>query len=173
LSPGGLGVDRVATARLVGRRPEPGDEEAYVSFFCDPRIDEEAWPSEFRTPERAREVLDGHIAHWDRWGFGPWAVLLGGEVVGWGGLRHTTIAGRPEVEVLWFMHPDHWGQGYTTEMAREAVRVAFDVLELDDVVAFTLPVNRPSRAVMEKLGMTYETEIEHVGLPHVLYRLAR
>jgi RimJ/RimL family protein N-acetyltransferase len=167
MSPGGLGVDRVTTERLVGRRPEPGDLDAYLSFFCDPRVDEAAWPSAFRTPERAKEVLDGHLAHWERWGFGPWAVELGGR------LRHTTVDGRPEVELLWFVHPDRWGQGYSTEMAREAVRVAFEVLELDDIIAFTVPVNAPSRAVMEKLGMTYEREFEHVGLPHVLYRLTR
>jgi [ribosomal protein S5]-alanine N-acetyltransferase len=173
VSPGGLGLDRVTTARLVGRRPEPGDLDAVMGFFCDPRVDEEAWPSAFRTPERAKEVLDHQLAHWERWGFGPWMVELGGRVIGWTGLQHTTIAGRPEVELLWFVHPDHWGQGYTTEMAREAVRAAFEVLELDDVVAFTVPVNAASRAVMEKLGMTYEREIEHVGLPHVLYRLRR
>jgi ribosomal-protein-alanine N-acetyltransferase len=58
-------------------------------------------------------------------------------------------------------------------MAREAVRVAFEVLELDEVVAFTIDVNAPSRRVMEKLGMTFGAEIEHAGLPHVLYRLHR
>jgi RimJ/RimL family protein N-acetyltransferase len=53
------------------------------------------------------------------------------------------------------------------------VRVAFDVLELDDVVSFTVHGNAPSRAVMEKLGMTYERDVEHVGLAHVLNRLRR
>jgi RimJ/RimL family protein N-acetyltransferase len=33
--------------------------------------------------------------------------------------------------------------------------------------------NAASRAVMEKLGMTYERHVEHAGLPHVLYRLTR
>jgi RimJ/RimL family protein N-acetyltransferase len=173
VSPGGLGLDRVTTERLVGRRPEPADLEAVVAFFSDPRIDEARWPSAFRTPARAREALEGQIAHWQRWGFGPWLVELGGQVIGWDGLRHTTVAGRPEVELLWFFSPDRWGRGYATEMAREAVRVAFEVLELDDVVAFTVPVNAPSRAVMEKLGMTYERDIEHAGMSHVLYRLTR
>ena len=173
MSPAGLGVDRITTARLTGRRPEAGDLDAYVAFFCDPRVDEAAWPSAMRTPERAEEVLDSQIAHWERWGFGPWAVLLGGQVIGWGGLRHTTVAGRPEVELLWFMHPDHWRHGYATEIAREAARVAFEVLELDDVVAFTTPANVPSRTVMDKLGMVYEADIEHAGMPHLLYRLTR
>ena len=80
-------------------------------------------------------------------------------------VQHTTIGDRPEVELLWFIHPDYWNRGYATEMAREAVRVAFDVLELDDVISFTVHGNAASRAVMEKLGMTYERDVEHVGLP--------
>lgn len=170
---GGLGVDRITTARLVGRRPELEDGFAYRDFFCDPRVDEAAWPSEMRTPEVVEEILDEHMAHWQRWGFGPWAVELNGAVIGWGGLQHTTVAGHPEVELLWFIDPDHWNRGYATEIAREAVRIAFDVLELDDLVAFTTPANAPSQAVMEKLGMTFEADIEHAGLPHVLYRLPR
>jgi RimJ/RimL family protein N-acetyltransferase len=30
-----------------------------------------------------------------------------------------------------------------------------------------------SRRVMEKLGMAYERDVVHAGLPHVLYRLRR
>ena len=75
--------------------------------------------------------------------------------------------------MLWFIDPDHWNRGYATELAREAVRVAFDVLGLEDVVSFTVTANGSSRAVMEKLGMTYERDVEHVGLTHVLYRLTR
>jgi ribosomal-protein-alanine N-acetyltransferase len=168
---GDLGVDRVATSRLVGRRPEPGDGDAYVRFYTDPRTPEAVWPEHLRTADQARAVLDSSIRHWDRFGFGVWTVLLDGDPIGRVGLQHTRLAGRPEVELAWFIHPDHWSRGYATEMAREAVRVGFEVLELDDVVAFTTPANAPSLAVMGKLGMTYEREIEHVGLPHVLYRL--
>jgi ribosomal-protein-alanine N-acetyltransferase len=171
--PGGLGVDRVATARLVGRRPEPGDLDAYVGFFTDRRVQEDVWPEHLRTADRVREILDEALAHWERWGFGIWTVLQDGRIVGRAGLSHTVIGGHPEVELLWFMDPDVWSRGYATEMAREAVRVAFEVLELDDVVAFTVPGNAPSRAVMEKLGMVYERDVVHAGLEHVLYRLSR
>ena len=117
-------------------------------------------------------MLAKHIAHWERWGFGAWTVVLpGGEAIGHAGVQHTTVGGRSEVELMWFIHPDHWNRGYATELAREAVRVAFEVLELDDVVAFTVRGNAASRRVMEKLGMTYERDVEHAGPPHVLYRL--
>lgn len=168
-----FGIDRVATARLAARRPEPGDLGAYQRIWTDPRIDEDAWPADLRTADRAQAMLDAQIAHWERWGFGPWTVLLAGAPIGYAGVRHDEVDGRPEVELMWFLDPDRWGQGYATEVAREAVRVAFEVLELDALVAQTTHANRASQKVMEKLGMSYVKDTVHAGLPHVLYRLER
>jgi RimJ/RimL family protein N-acetyltransferase len=168
-----FGIDRVATARLAGRRPDEGDAQAFARILTDPRVDEEAWPAHLRTTDRAQSMLEDMIRHWERWGFGPWTVLLGGEPIGYVGLRHADVAGRPEVELLWFLDADHWGAGYATELAREALRVAFEILELDSVVAQTTAVNAPSRRVMERLGMTHEGDAVHAGLPHVVYRLRR
>lgn len=170
---GGLGVDRVTTARLVGRRPQRADVGAWTGWFTDPRVDEAAWPSSLRTPERAVDTFEAALRHWERWGFGQWIVEAEGTPVGKTGLQHARIGGRPEVELMWFFGADHWNRGYATEMAREAVRVAFEVLELNDVVAFTTPANAPSQAVMRKLGMTFDSEIVHAGLPHLLFRLSR
>jgi RimJ/RimL family protein N-acetyltransferase len=168
-----FGIDRVATSRLAGRRPEPGDLAAWQRIWTDARVDEDVWPEALRTADRAQTFLRDAIAHWERWGFGPWTMLLGGEPVGYAGMRHDEVAGRPEIEVMWFVDPDHWGHGYATELARETVRVAFEVLELDSVVAQTVAGNAASRAVMKKLGMAYEGDTVHAGLPHVLYRRTR
>jgi RimJ/RimL family protein N-acetyltransferase len=168
-----FGIDRVATARLVGRRPEPGDAATYARIFTDGRVPEDAWPEHLRTADHAHTLLDRLLRHWERWGFGPWTALLDGTPIGYTGLRHADVGGRPEVELMWFLDAGHWGHGYATELAREAVRVAFDVLELDAVVAQTTAGNGASRAVMERLGMSCERDVVHVGLPHVLYRLSR
>jgi RimJ/RimL family protein N-acetyltransferase len=168
-----FGIDRVATARLVARRPEPGDLGAYQRIWTDARVDEDVWPEALRTADRAETFLRDAIAHWDRWGFGPWTILLGGEPIGYAGVRHDEVDGRPEVELMWFVDPEHWGQGYATEVAREAMRVAFEVLELDALVAQTTHANAASRKVMEKLGMSYISDTVHAGLPHVVYRLER
>jgi [ribosomal protein S5]-alanine N-acetyltransferase len=170
-----LGVDRVTTARLIGRRPEPGDLAALQAIWTDHRIGEHQWPEHLRTSSHARDALSMAIAHWERWDFGPWTVLEreGGEIVGRVGIDHTTVGGRPEVEIGWFLSADTWGRGYATEMAREAIRVAFEVLELDDLVAFTMTSNAPSQAVIGRLGFVFEREVEHAGLQHVLFRLRR
>ena len=54
-----------------------------------------------------------------------------------------------------------------------AVEVAFEDLDLEEVVAFTLPDNIASRRVMEKAGFAYDRDIQRAGLPHVLYRIVR
>lgn len=79
----------------------------------------------------------------------------------------------PYVDLGWRLHPDHWGRGYATEAARGALERAFGDLGLAEVAAATLPGNLRSRAVMERLGMTYAGEVTHAGLPHVLYLASR
>jgi RimJ/RimL family protein N-acetyltransferase len=66
-----------------------------------------------------------------------------------------------------------------TEGAREVLRYAFEEGRLRELVSFAVAGNLPSRRVMEKLGMSYEGEFEHPGLPeghplrrHVIYRCA-
>lgn len=167
-----FGVDRVTTARLVGRRPVLTDRGDWVRFFTDPRTPETAWPEHLRTADLVTEMLDEALRHWERWGFGLWTVLADGAVIGRAGLTHTQDTGRPEVELAWYVDPAVWNQGYATEIAREALRVAFEILELDSVIAFTMDTNGASQRVMQKLGMTYERDLVHAGMAHMLYRLA-
>jgi len=160
----------VSTERLRGRRPVAEDRADYVRIWTDPRVPTDA---HLRTAEDAVRTLDETLAHWERWGFGPWTVLERGDeaVIGRVGPAHTRVTGRPEVEVAWFLDADVWGRGYATELAHEAVRAAFDDLQLDSVVSYTTPANAASQAVMRRLGFTFEAAIEHAGLPHVLFRL--
>jgi ribosomal-protein-alanine N-acetyltransferase len=94
-------------------------------------------------------------------------------VVGRGGLRHVHVGGHDAVEIAYALMADFWGRGLATEMAEAILTVAFEHLGRADIVAFTLPTNRASRRVMEKVGCTCERTIVHAGLPHVLYRIKR
>jgi ribosomal-protein-alanine N-acetyltransferase len=166
------------TERLIGEPANEGHRDVAVALFGDPKVAAWIWPEERggrpRTPEQAGTILERVIAHWERDGFGWWFLTerASGERVGEVALQRTDVEGEPEVEVGWTMFPAHWNQGYATEAGRAAVAYAFEAVGLPDVVSFTLPHNVASRRVMEKLGMTYERDIERAGLPHVLYRLA-
>jgi [ribosomal protein S5]-alanine N-acetyltransferase len=110
--------------------------------------------------------------HWERHGFGLWLLRdrATGELVGRGGLQYTDAIGGYAVEAAWAIVPERWGRGLATELGQASVRVAFESLRLDEIIAITLPGNVGSRRVMEKAGFVYDREIEHVGLAHVLYR---
>ena len=88
----------------------------------------------------------------------------------------------PAVEIGWRLSPAHWGKGYATEGAKAALRFGFEDLNLDQIVSFTVPANKPSWSVMERIGMVRDPseDFDHPRLPvghalrrHVLYRLKR
>jgi [ribosomal protein S5]-alanine N-acetyltransferase len=161
----------IETPRLRGERLGPEHEEMLCTLLGDQRVG--ATLGGAQSPEGVRIGIARHGEHWDAHGFGYWMFLdrETGAPVGRGGLSHAHVGGRDEVEVGWAVMPERWRQGYATELGAASVRFAFDVLGLPDLVAYTLPGNHPSRRVMEKLGFTYEREVVHADLPHVLYRL--
>lgn len=125
-----------------------------------------------RSEDETWELLRQSLAHWQQNGFGSWVFRHRetGEAIGSAGLRRVQIESRDEVEIGYRVAAAWWGRGIATEMASALIAVARDRLELEDIVAFTLPDNLASRRVMEKAGLTYEHDIEWAGLPHVLYR---
>jgi [ribosomal protein S5]-alanine N-acetyltransferase len=167
-------IERLETERMILERLhlEHGPEQ--LRLLLDPRVSASLWPRRGEPPTEA-DVLEGlraKVEHWDRHGFGMWMARDRdtGEMVGRGGLQYTYTAGLNDVEAGWAIVPERWGQGLATELAHACVETAFDHLGLLELVAFTLPDNVASRRVMEKAGFTYERDIVHAGLPHVLYR---
>jgi RimJ/RimL family protein N-acetyltransferase len=169
-------LDRVDTERLIGERPSTERVDELCVLMLHPDVLRTTWfGEEPATRSHIVDKLTGDIEHWDRYGFGPWLLYdrATGELVGRGGLKHTIATGIDEVEIGWSIHPDRWGEGLATELARASVRTAFEELDLDEVIAYTATDNVASWRVMEKAGMEFDREIVAVGLPHVLYRARR
>ncbi|GIU88749.1 MAG: N-acetyltransferase [Acidimicrobiia bacterium] len=174
------------TGRLRLRAWRPADREPFAALNADPEVMRH-FPAPLTRAE-SDAAADAIAAGLARLGWGLWAVEVEGEggapFVGFVGLSVPAFAApfTPCVEVGWRLAREHWGKGYATEGATAAVGFAFGVLGLDEVVSFTVPANRRSRAVMERLGMTHDPadDFDHPRLPeghplrrHVLYRLPR
>ncbi|KFA94723.1 hypothetical protein Q664_00650 [Archangium violaceum Cb vi76] len=164
-------VDTFRTARMLAERPGPGDFLEWCQLRQDPRV--AATLGGLRPEERLRRDLDAILEHWARHGFGVWMwrAPADGRLIGHCGLRHYPVEGQEELELLYALRFESWGQGLATEMAAASLEVGFERLGFEDVVAFTLTTNKASRRVMEKLGMRYERDITHADLPHVLLRI--
>ena len=109
--------------------------------------------------------------HWQTHGWGPWALLdsTTGAFVGRGGLRVCVIEERETTEVGYALLPEFWGRGLATEIARASVRVAFDELNLPELVGFTLTTNFASQKILQKAGFVFVHPFDYVNLPHFLY----
>ena len=164
-------LDEWRTPRLRLRRPREDDFEHYIRMYADPVV--MATLNGVRTRDETRVLFDRLLAHWEQHRFGLWIMCDPDtcEFIGRGGLRLLTLEGREEMEVGYGMMAAYWGRGLATELARESVRVAFEVLGRPDLVSFTLPTNRASQRVMEKAGFVYERDGTFADLPHVFYRL--
>jgi RimJ/RimL family protein N-acetyltransferase len=181
--PGPRGPE-LATERLLLRRWRKDDVAAFAALNADARVMEH-FPGRL-SHVQSRALLQRIEAHFERHGFGLWA-LERRDVAGALGFTGLSVpefeaAFTPCVEIGWRLACEHWGRGYATEAARAVVEHAFGELGLAELVAFTVPANARSLAVMGRLGMRLDDPrgFEHPALPpghplrrHLLYRLSR
>jgi RimJ/RimL family protein N-acetyltransferase len=174
----------LCTQRLRLRRWRAEDRAPFIAMNGDARVMEH-FPAVMSPHETDAQIarIEAHFAHYD---FGNWVVeIIGGApFAGFVGLNVPRIEAHftPCVEIGWRLAAAYWGQGFATEGAQAALAFGFECLGLAQIVSYTVPANRRSRRVMEKLGMTHDPadDFDHPLLPaghalrrHVLYRLAR
>ncbi|HEX4561896.1 MAG TPA: GNAT family N-acetyltransferase [Gemmatimonadales bacterium] len=174
----------IRTHRLHLRLWRDEDFPAFAALNADPRVMEYLPRPLDRAESDARAARIR--AHFARHGFGLWAVEVPGvaDFIGFVGLSVPDFEAHftPCIEVGWRLAHEHWGQGYATEAARAALDFGFRRLALEEIVSSTVPANRRSRSVMERVGMTRTAadDFDHPVLPeehplrrHVLYRAIR
>lgn len=169
--------------RVLLRGWRPGDLEPFAALNADPRVMEH-YPAPLTRAQSDAFVRERIVPQFAERGFGLWAVEVPGVApfIGYVGLLEHTFEARftPCIEIGWRLAYSYWGHGYATEAARAAVGFGFADAGLEEIVSFTVPANRRSIAVMERLGMTQDGEFDHPRLPHghplrrhVLYRLSQ
>jgi RimJ/RimL family protein N-acetyltransferase len=172
----------VETERLRLRQWKPADRVPFAALNADSKV-MEFFPAPLTRVE-SDAMADRCQSLIEERGWGFWAVETKAtqEFTGFVGL-HTPSAELPFspcVEVGWRLAFQHWGKGFASEAAREAIRVGFHLLDLREIVSFTTVRNFRSRAVMVRLGMQAVGTFEHPQVPassglrqHCLYRLER
>jgi RimJ/RimL family protein N-acetyltransferase len=148
------------TERLTLRPLLPDDAEAYAAMRSHPEVAK--W-----VPTPLPGVIERFAASWEERRYAPWGVFSDGRLIGHGGLNYVPEFG--ETEVLWAFHPEAWGRGYATEVARAALDYGFETLGLELIFAITLVDNHASQAVMKRIGLTYRKRVEYRGFTDVVW----
>ncbi len=173
----------VCTERLNLRQWRTADREPFAQLNADPRVMEFfPNPLDRAASDALADRIEANIR--DRgWGFWATEIRETQEFIGFVGLNIPIVElpFSPCVEVGWRLAFPYWGKGYACEAAREALRIGFEVLQLNEIVSFTALHNQRSRAVMERLNMReMPATFLHPSLPighplaeHCLYKLSR
>ena len=164
------------TSRLVLRAWREDDFDAFAAMNADPRV-MEYFPAPLTREESA--AFFGHIREeFQTEGFGLYAVerISDGSQLGYTGLHRVTFDGLcGQIEVIWRLRADAWGNGYAPEAAQACLTLAAK-LGIEEIIAFTAVANLRSQRVMQKIGMECVAQFNHPTLPeghplrrHVLY----
>jgi RimJ/RimL family protein N-acetyltransferase len=172
---------QLATRRLTIRPWQPRDLPAWAGMQADPDVRRYYYPSVLTRAE-SDAIVEHCMRHLDDHGFAFLALerrddslLIGGAGLSW---THD-LPGGPAVEIGWILGRPFWRQGYASEASRAWFAHGWS-LGLAEIVGYTSVINAPSRAVMEKLGMSripaddfFDPTVPRDDplAPHVLYRI--
>lgn len=188
------------TQRLIIRPWQPNQDARHaMDIYGDPRV--MSWIDDGGRDTSIRQV-QGRLQRYrdhsvcGRQGVGSWAVEQKaiGRVIG-----HVVLMPLPDIKVTqaqrlrnsddaslnagglpihyieigWHFRPSSWGFGYASEAAACVAKFAFEELNLPMLLAITLPGNKRSVALMERLGMQCDglTTRYYRGKPLLLYKL--
>lgn len=157
----------LTTERLRLRPLVAGDAEAYAAMRYHPEVAKWLPPADGDAVEQARVTIGRFAMAWRERRRAPWGIFLEDRLIGHGGLNF--VPEFDETEVLWALHPDAWGKGYATEVARAALAYGFGTLKLDLIFAITLPDNVASQAVMKRLGLTYRRRVDYKAFTDIVW----
>ena len=136
--------------------------EHLLRWSSDPRMTEYVGNGKTWSPEYAQERHEKALRLHEEFGYGWFAAVENGEVVGLGSMAHRDEAG---IEIGWWVDPAHWGRGLATRIAAALRDRALAVSHR--VIAGYHDGNGASGRVMEKIGMTYvESFHAHGRLQH-------
>lgn len=172
------------TSRLVLRPWRETDRAPFASLNADPEV-RRFFPS-LQTRAESDASADFLASQFDRTPYGPWVVEVPG-VTSFAGFVgpwevNFDVPPRGRVEIGWRLARACWGNGYATEAAKAALDFAFGPCGLEQIVAFVVPGNSASRAVMDRIGLREDPAgaFDHPRVPeshplrrHLLYRLHR
>jgi RimJ/RimL family protein N-acetyltransferase len=164
----------IATERLRGTKPSLEDFPHFRTLDTNPAVQRYLF-GRICTVEESHERIAKFIDHWRDHKFGEWTFRLqSGEFVGTCGLFYDVVEDAEAVALGYVLDEPFWGKGYATEMARAAMRVAFDDMQVAEVHAVIDPVNEPSRRVLEKNGFAFVKDfVYRVEWPSALFRATR
>jgi ribosomal-protein-alanine N-acetyltransferase len=164
----------IETPRLLLRKFQDDDLDELCLLYADSEIRRffpEGVLSRAQTKEELDWFLDGGWPEHPE--LGLWAAIHRptGRFIGRCGLIPWTIDGQQETEVAYLLAKEFWRQGLGAEVTGALVQHAFLHLRIIRLIALINRENIASIRTAEKVGFSFEREIEVGGTKAQLYAI--
>jgi ribosomal-protein-serine acetyltransferase len=149
----------VVTERLTLRVWRPEDAPALtraVSDSAEHLSPWMPWASDEATIARYEEFIAERRAQWAQGGDAVYGVFVGDDVAGGTGLHQRR--GEGILEIGYWIHVEHVGRGYASELATTLTDTAFGIDAVTRVEIHHDRANLRSRAVPARIGFIFEGE---------------
>jgi ribosomal-protein-alanine N-acetyltransferase len=145
------------TQRLRLRQIRPDDAEAFFAIFSDEETMKYYGHPPHSTLDKTRAWIMQVGARYAQHEAIRWGVTFADqdEIIGSCSFHHIAAHGQ-RVETGYDLNRKYWGQGVMTEAMSAVLTYGFGTLELHRIEAVIDIQNVRSKALLEKLGFTYE-----------------
>ncbi len=152
------------TGRLALRPVSMGDHTALLAHWTGPLVRRHLFGDRRVSAEQVTEIIEASRRDFAAEGYGLWALrpasrrfgessVTGRALVGVAGLCGPDAAG--DVEMVYSLEPDRWGQGLAAEACLAVLRHAFTTAGLRRVTAEIDMASASSLGVAQQLGMRH------------------
>jgi len=160
--------EHLVSGRLIFYRPGDDDIKAIFDIHADPDTNRFNPHGPMKNEDEAWTLLHHWQAEWDEKQWGYWSIALRSDpdrIIGFGGISNRPRFGGTDLvehlrkidgaNLYFRFSPQAWGQGYAIEMAEKALETAFVDIGLKTVLGLTRETNKPSRKILERLGLKF------------------
>lgn len=115
-----------------------------------------------RTVEQAADYIkNNQLKSYETNGFGYYKVQVKAEnlkpIGSFGLMKRDQL---DHVDIGFSLLPDYQSKGYGFEAASELMKIAKNMFSIKTLCAITLPINKPSIHLLEKLGLSYQKSVK-------------
>ncbi|MBS0629379.1 MAG: GNAT family N-acetyltransferase [Verrucomicrobia bacterium] len=159
------------TIRLIIREFTQEDIDALASLLGNQQVMEFSVAGPLSKEQTQEYLMQRILPHYANHGFGLWAVVYEGEVIGYAGLLSQLIDGENLVELGYRLIPQYWGRGLASEAASAIAHYGFEKLKLNKIISIIEAKNGRSISVAKRLGMHYWKDADFHGKVTQIYHL--
>jgi ribosomal-protein-alanine N-acetyltransferase len=163
----------LTTDRLVLSPVTKPDAAELHQLWMQPAVRKYLWDDKVAPMSQTQDMIAQSLIAFRENCYGLWVARRKNHEAIIGFTGYWTFFDPPDIQLIYGLASDYWGQGFATEMAQAMVDYGFETYRFAVIRASADPPNVASIAVMKRLGMTFEKQETIDGHDLIFYQIAR